>query len=140
MNFEELNSTKTELEEKVSALRADMKNKVGEYLVAHYKPLFDKYPNVYGISWTAYTPYFNDGSPCSFSSCHGDLSVISFIDGEPDEVDIYEHSKDITYEVGEEFSNHFPDISDDDMLSFFGDHVQVTLNRGGVEVDDYEHE
>lgn len=28
---------------------------------------FEKYPTIEGITWTQYTPYFNDGDECTFS-------------------------------------------------------------------------
>lgn len=38
------------------------------------------------------------------------------------------------------FRKIFNGISDDTMLALFGDHVQVKVNRKGIDVDEYDHE
>lgn len=38
------------------------------------------------------------------------------------------------------FKKIFGSISDDTMLSLFGDHVQITVTRKGIDVDEYDHE
>lgn len=32
-----------------------------------FKDFFDKNPNIHGVVWTQYTPYFMDGDPCVFT-------------------------------------------------------------------------
>lgn len=142
MTFDELNNQKNELTRKITELRADMEKNINTYLVEHYIPLFDKYPDVYGITWSGYTPYFNDGDSCEYSSHHEEFSIIlKNEDGDPDEdVSPWESSEGVTEEMDKEFHDHFPNLNDDDMLCFYGDHVQVTLTRDGVEVDHYEHD
>lgn len=39
-----------------------------------------------------------------------------------------------------QFKKIFSSISDDTMLSLFGDHVVVTATRRGIDVDEYDHE
>lgn len=40
----------------------------------------------------------------------------------------------------EQFNKLFNEIDDDVMLSLFGDHVQVTVTKDGIDVDDYDHD
>lgn len=43
-----------------------------------FKEFVDKTPGVVSICWTQYTPYFNDGDPCTFS-VHDPIA--EFVDG-----------------------------------------------------------
>lgn len=40
----------------------------------------------------------------------------------------------------EQFNNLFNEIDDDVMLSLFGDHVQITVTKDGIDVDEYDHD
>lgn len=31
-----------------------------------FKSFFERFPEVYCVCWTQYSPYFNDGEPCRF--------------------------------------------------------------------------
>ena len=53
----------TELKEMRNALR--IKAKV--IMKDAFEKFFDKYDFVEGVIWQQYTPYFNDGDPCTFS-------------------------------------------------------------------------
>ncbi|HWJ26014.1 MAG TPA: hypothetical protein VNS32_05695, partial [Flavisolibacter sp.] len=50
-------------------------------------PLFEKYPGVKNVRWTQYTPYFNDGDACEFSSnaAWADLNHDGYDDDENDD-------------------------------------------------------
>ncbi len=53
------------------------------------KGLFEEYPFLGAIAWAQYTPYFNDGDPCVFSTgeitCHTIADMASYEDG-PEEL------------------------------------------------------
>jgi len=130
----------------------------GEVFVEHFKPFFDKYPEVDGITWTQYTPYFNDGEPCVFD-VHETVIVSEQIacgnHPEISEEDFYkddyqhEYAVSIRYKATSKamedmdndlhkFTNGIPS---DIYLSVFGDHVKVFISRhGGVIVDEHEHD
>ena len=143
---------------------------------------FKMYPEIGSITWTQYTPYFNDGDTCEFS-VH-DVNFLSTKDTEDEDLDLrdlYEHNPwekpdDYVYrnskvensmqsyylekikkwddevaklgleriqqlEAGiKKFRKTFNSISDDTMLSLFGDHVRVTAKPTGIDVDEYDHE
>lgn len=44
-----------------------------EELAPYIEAVF-AFPEIAGIAWTQYTPYFNDGEPCTFSA--GEVSVL----------------------------------------------------------------
>lgn len=82
------------------------------------------------LVWAAFTPYFNDGSPCRFSvhdpylhDDPGDLSQIRktwrTIDGS--EAD---YATDEIWEV-------FKELDTDLMLRAYGDHTMVLVRHGG---------
>jgi len=35
-----------------------------------FKEIFESCPELVGVRWTQYTPYFNDGDACNFRSYH----------------------------------------------------------------------
>lgn len=95
-----------------------------------FKVLFDQYPELYSVTWQQYTPYFNDGEECRFRSGHT-YPDLNQKDGE----DLKYNSKE------SEAVKLFMASFDSDIMEFlFGDHVEVTVTREGIEVEDYEHE
>ena len=103
-------------------------------LVADFRAVFEKHPDVKHILWRQYTPYFNDGEPCVFRV--RDVYVFTGADGEDDYEGDWKHpaNKDL------------PDVggngTEDLLLAMFGDHVKVTLKRDAAdfEVDEYDHD
>lgn len=94
-------------------------------------PYFEESDNIQSISWTQYTPYFNDGDSCEFGR-NEDLKVNGGYDYELSEKD----SK-LIYEM----ENIFNSIPEEFYLDLFGDHVRVTCHSDGrIEVEDYEHD
>ncbi len=77
----------------IEKLRAEAKTKVEAIFKEAALELFTVYPNLKRISWTQYTPYFNDGDTCEFSSSH-DSPAIYFTtatpDGDEEDYDRYE--------------------------------------------------
>lgn len=144
---------KRELEKQLEEVRDEFRKTSGKFLCEHYAPLFAEHPEVKGFRWTQYTPYFNDGDVCEFSSNHGYGSILLVRpDGAPDDesdFDPFEYADWFNYDspeyhrlnpINKKFRGHFPDLSDDDMEALFGDHVEVTIYPDRVEVEEYDHE
>lgn len=55
------------IKERQAALRTEIENLGKEGILAEFREFFDKHPEVTGIAWTQYAPYFNDGDACTFS-------------------------------------------------------------------------
>ena len=109
------------------------------------KSLFEDHPSLTAVSWTQYTPYFNDGEPCEFG-----VHSLSFRttetaeDAEDDEGnegwDYIPYGEDNQTDLTRALKK-FAKLRDEDiMLECFGDHVQVTATRDGVEVEEYSHD
>jgi hypothetical protein len=113
------------------------------------KLIFDNHPNLESFAWNQYTPYFNDGDTCYFR-VSSDFESMK-INGE----DVYDWEYDSRRDGGVGY--HHPDFPDgtlasdlenligsfeeDTLLKIFGDHVEVTIARGGkTSVEEYDHE
>jgi len=78
-NFDELNA-------QIEAARKEMQAKSEGLIEAVVKQFLDKCPEVTGIHWTQYTPYFNDGDTCEFSVHEFCFHILA---DEDDEIDSY---------------------------------------------------
>lgn len=92
-------------------------------------PVFETYPDVKNVTWTQYTPSFNDGDPCTFRSGHTYPGLNTDEDGEEGD------APDGAYGAVKKALSVF---DDDDMYAFFGNGTRVTVTRKGVKVEDYD--
>lgn len=130
--------------EKLQKEYLDIKSKYSEELSEKYVYLFEevfqKYPELKSFSFSAYTPYFNDGDECVFR-----INSVSEING----IDIYNYF-DVAGRLFSE-SSMKKVIDEIDAINFkldssifqaaFGDHKIVTVARNmTVDIDDYEHD
>lgn len=123
------------------------------------KEFFDKNPNVTGIVWTQYTPYFNDGDTCEFGVNDAtftnapDPENVRWGEYEGDEETAADGSEIFTWEgwgdvpngLNKDMCNSFSRMicsseMEDVMKAMFGDHVKVVATREGFDVDDYDHD
>jgi hypothetical protein len=139
--------------EEVKEAEKNLKNKVAEaaktdILKKFFQIAFKNLPaKVTKLSWTQYTPHFNDGEPCVFG-IHGVYFVLDGVSPEyrrheGNDVWHLSYHKHITegeMKVLNEFEGQLNEIST--ILNIaFGDGVQVTLDReGNLEVEDYDHD
>jgi hypothetical protein len=127
---------------------------------------FDANPNVQSITWTQYTPYWNDGDTCTFSAGtdyasfaftakdgkqlvqHGGIGDLFEAGEDADEYE-YEGTRIEDHEKYEKevaklekaVTKFLKSFDDDDLLEMFGDHQEVTINSlGKIKSTDYEHE
>lgn len=115
------------------AIRRDGEKAFKEFL----KEWFEKNPEVYGVKWRQYTPYFNDGEPCEF----GVYEVYSYKTKEAFESGDDPYDCDGAEEVYgkgtlEETLGNIEDI----LEAAFGDHVEVSATRDEITVDEYSHD
>lgn len=102
--------------------------------------VFNSCPSLNTISWTQYTPYFNDGDPCEF----GIKSEISFstapykkvVVWQSDEHDKLEVEKNDVMELFQKFMCNNLEL----MKSTFGDGYFIRIHRNGEDVKFYDHE
>lgn len=154
--FSELKKMKDEYERK---LKTDGQRVLKE----RFKELFGAHPELLGVKWQQYTPYFNDGEACVFTvhSVEGvllDVRVaegLSLVDSTKTDsydtlrveeqqcvwVDVYTLRDKLPAillsinEVGDEL-RQFSDLAQ----AVFGDHCEVSATRDGFKVIDIEHD
>lgn len=117
----------SDFKNQVQELREKLKETGEKFLVENFKNTFKKYPQLLSIRWTAYTPWFNDGEPCTFSS-HHDWADLEFKDGNHNE------------ECEEEIKAFLDQFDDELMLDLFGDHVEIEVTSEGISINEYEHD
>lgn len=156
------------IKEEMKRLRDEARSKVKNFFIKGMDIIFDTYPEVKSVSWTQYTPYFNDGEPCEFWCNSGDFGVNGFSDysdeGEfEDSIDVFADGEVSNYEwnrdengrattkiynnpearsvkIYKAISGFMEQLDDDDFKTMFGDHVEVTVRKGEITIDEYEHD
>lgn len=129
-----------------------VKKKELEQLISSFgktalKELFDKWfeeqPDLYGIGWTQYTPYFNDGEECVFSlSCIGFFFTKEEFESEEDsiyEFDTYSIEDPGRKKKCEAIESELSEL-EDVLRSVFGDHMKIMVNRDEITSEEYSHD
>ena len=119
----------------------------GRYAIGEaFRELFIHYPDVARISWSQYTPHFNDGDVCEFEV--GDLYMVKKCDLEEAIKDERE-APDYDYQTchqgsrdpaERDFYNLFNSIETEMMLLVFGDGYWVRITRDDIQVEEYDHD
>ncbi|MEV5140333.1 hypothetical protein AB0K71_06010 [Streptomyces syringium] len=122
-------------------------------------------PTVTEFGWRQYTPYFNDGDPCTFDVYGTWVRTTDDEDADEDELEMWGHrslgkvapgryNQDGQWEKGPYEGPDEPRYQlckaleaaveggefDDVLLGAFGDHAQVTVRRDGIRIDFYSHD
>jgi len=129
-----------------------------------FESFFQAHPDVIGVTWDQYTPYFNDGDACTFSVNEPAVVFKAEAGGEEDEDDDdWEGYGARPDDLKEYFGHKCAAVSldssekkawekdlgliyeriqefDDVMLATFGDHVSVIASRKGFEVNEQDHD
>lgn len=136
---EKLAASKAALKEAKANHKACLKAAFGEGA----KDLFVAHPELETFSWTQYTPYWCDGDQCTFGvnndypEINGDEVHDSRWDRTLKKSVPIEHKLGPANKAVKAFLDTF---STSDYEAMFGDHVKVTVNKDGVEVEEYEHD
>lgn len=119
------------ISQRMADLRKEMSEMGQESIFDLFKDFFAKHPEITGIQWSQYTPYFNDGEPCVFS-VGSDYSITRNLEGEWSE---YGEDGD------PEISKLLGEVPDEMMLAIFGDHAEIIMsNTGQFEVSECSHD
>lgn len=129
-----------------------------------FKDFFAKYEGVEAVSWTQYTPHFNDGEPCVFGinefellfnntdALHACLkkkdwegNELTYTQERLDELleeylDSWEANTDTpVFEDLKEIESAVQDL-DKLIAALLGDGIRVSVTREGIETDWYDHD
>jgi hypothetical protein len=131
-----------EIREMRAALAKKIKDGGQQALGAAFRAFFEAHPTVEAIRWNQFTPYFNDGEPCTFHVHDFYRRIFGDDPHGGDYGDGFNYigygAKDAESEAFREFERAIKD--DDIFLAVFGNHVKVTANRAGFEVEEYDHD
>lgn len=148
----------------MAKMKEEMSLKIQENFHGMVKELFTAYPELKSFGWRQYTPYFNDGEACTFSSNH-DSPTINGVNRDWDEeveegmIDIVTNSKEQMknrstnweYVPNPNYNPYYKEIvdtlmeflsqfDDDDMYNLFDDHVKVIITAEGCATEEYSHD
>lgn len=154
---ERLLAVKQQMEQKQKELQQEVRRVFHEEIAS----IFATYPELTDISWTQYTPYFNDGAECVFH-CSGSFYINRF---GPDPENPHPNAND--YKHYEDREHYFSPYSKTNapatdapwearaaydmhqiiqalgeplMKDIFGDHAQIIIGRDKIVVEHYEHD
>lgn len=114
----------------VERLRNEMALVAKDVILDSIRPIFEKYPELQSVSWTQYTPYFNDGDACTFGI---GLVTANF---EPEQEEEWKDWCDVSRQV----ESLLEEIGEDTLNLVFGDGFEIKIGRdGSYEKDTYEH-
>ena len=163
MNYQEKLKTLREKNSEVYKLKSEIIDISSDIFEDFYKYIFEKYPTLESFGWSQYTPYFNDGETCIF---YANTSYLSVNEECVDEADWSQKTKVLNWgtwnkdtkkyegrveednvdydpiltEASNEIVNFLEQFDNDFYLIKFGDHAEITVNKNGVDISDYDHD
>lgn len=156
----------TEATERYVAARDELRKLGKEAGSQVFLAFMKKYPEVQAITWTQYTPYFNDGDACVFGVNDLVIHIKEVVDKylsdselADEELKTFDDYIDYTYgwyetaDENDDYLNHHENLRNDFLmlrelmhgndefaLGAFGDHVRVLVTQDNVEVEEYDHD
>lgn len=144
---EKLEQLRNEIEEQKRLLKIQFQTEFNNIV----RDFFIAVPTIKSVSWTQYTPYFNDGDSCEFS-----VNDLFFASDENDDMEswrefdedgqfsdylssVKKYLSDEEYELCETLSTLI-NSNEDIMEDVFGDHVMVVLRADGAHDTEYDHD
>lgn len=111
------------------------------------RSVFDAHKEINRIEWTQYTPYFNDGEPCTFG-VH-DVYFLGNAEGgdsrwaeeREDKIEVakgYGENRKVLLKAADDFSQLVSD--NEDLMGTLGEGKVVITREGGLELEEYDHD
>lgn len=132
-----------ELKSKLEALRKEMSEQGKSALQQDFKEFFDANPKILAVRWKQYTPYFNDGDPCTFSVHEPYISLEGANEegGDYDDGFYNDYNDEVSKAVWKPFDKFWGEVCVEEVFqTVFDDHVRVTASRDGFDVEEYDHD
>jgi hypothetical protein len=143
MSIEKLKQVSEELNAAKAKVQEFAKNEGRAAIGAAFQDAFAKHPDARSFGWCQYTPYFNDGDECVFSVRDPYLIPLS-ADEDASHYDFAlwgKYPECFSAECRADFLAVWKVCNDREVLkSVFGDHVEITITRDEVTVEDYSHD
>ncbi len=125
-----MKDTSKTIKDKLATLKQEYLKTAREEFKIGTDQLFKDNPTLISFSFTAYTPYFNDGDECTYRT-NTDYPDINGIEEYGDGYD--KKLKKIVVDFLGQFD-------DDIYQDIIGNHVKVTITSEGIETEGYEHD
>ena len=118
-----------------AALDAKIKHEGETAVKVFFKDYFDTHPEIYGIRWDQFVPYFNDGDACTFglggvasykTKKAFDVGTSAYDDDNEDIQDCYNEEPHTSLQYIEDI-----------LEVVFGEHAQVAVTRTSIESEEY---
>jgi len=160
-DFDSLSTEVGEFEQQLKELQKKYSAIISEKLTEILKSYFDTDTECAKITWTQYTPFFNDGEECIFSVNEPNFFSINFNEEEYNgyyEGDLYatnSYRDDRVYDYAiktyrpatamemqrGKLSKLLQSSGVQSVLKLtFGDHAKVTVTREGITSEEYDHD
>lgn len=165
----ETNDSFLEIKEEMKRLRDEARKKVKDFFIKGMNKIFEIYPEVKTVSWTQYTPYFNDGEECVFRAHADDFYVNGYDDWgseiwrasegeigekvllkEEMEYDwvregtsskkVYKTPESRSVKIYSAIEGFLSQLDDDDYKTMFGDHAKIIVRKDEITVEEYDHD
>ncbi len=139
--------------------KSDMVKVAKKAMTDASKSIFDNHPKLNSFSWAQYTPYFNDGDTCEFyvhsdyfkmdiggyklasvSPYAGKVAYEVYLNGEYVDSELSKELDGAIKKAAFDIEELISGIDEDIMRDIYGDHVEVTVTRKGIKIEDHEHE
>jgi hypothetical protein len=152
------------LADELENYKKEMMEKGQSLLQKYFNEFFEDFPEVKGLKWEQYTPYFNDGDECIFHVYFGYITFKDIEDEDEDEyleesetwIECWSYRYDLKRQYGEDQtmwpereSERYEAIKElektltsnpEILKSVFGDHCRVLVTPGGAEVSECYHD
>lgn len=150
--------SKEQIKEELDALRKEYQKAAQREFKAGLAELFEQCAEIQSISWTQYTPWFNDGDECVFRVNNEEPTVNGYSEyddeDEGDGVNILLKAREtVGYpakpnpdydpacaEIKNKILAFLGSFDNDAYSDMFGDHVRVTATRSGVVIEEHSHD
>ena len=137
-----------ELKSKMKTLREELDKKSEDGFRKVVQGIFEEHPTLVQFSWTQFTPYFNDGDPCYFSSGYEEFEMSTSADDDPEYFSSWDCEKKAEKgealtafdKAGLAIEEVLMVFDNDDYENMFGDHCRVVVTSEGIEVEGYRHD
>jgi hypothetical protein len=131
-NFRLLNNQHG-IKKTLTIIKEDMASLAKEVFSASFKGIFENHPKLKMVSWTAYTPSWNDGEPCEFGSNHSYPEI-----NNEEETEYEDMTKAEENDARKAVSTFLASFDDNDMKVMFGEDIMVIVRPSGVVVEEYD--
>lgn len=157
LDMKQIKLNQKKMKEEFEAIQKDYRENSQKIFKEGVAAFFEQVPLIKAISWTQYTPYFNDGEACVFSVGYmwflTEKGLEDFIENGGGYAEEYAAGDKSYYEevyrVGltvedfdkiADFRHFLSNVPEEIYEHTFGDHVYVIATKDGFEVEEYRHD